>query len=194
MTIMILNYGRNLPRTDKGILPLHMGKSNAQNAEADLNWQMATYISQHPFQNPDVVMNLSDRFTKFDAIVDKIFCMPPSDPALIMDSSFWKNIVAWMKAGAIFITIPEDDHIIDPYLVKINRYDIFFQLKKTPYHFMSTEFQATINYCYYLFRSDIVKLSFNQLIATDASEFVVDDSLVRKALVFTKLSDVGNME
>ena len=186
MTVMILNYGKTLPKDDKGMLGLYYGMNNDQNATADHNWRIAIYVSQYTFQQPDFILDPLVRFSTFDNTIEQLFCMPPSDPSMNINPAFWSNIVAWLRPGGIFISIPEDDHIIDSYLVKLNRYDIFFKLKNTPYQFMSDEFKSTINYCYYLCKTDIVRLCMSKLIAEDGAAFVTDSLLARKALVFRK--------
>ena len=191
--VLILNYGRALPMDDKGFKPLQIKASIdtvSQCASAMRLWSSAQYLSPHSFQRPDIVCNPSLPDV-FNISVDTIYNMPPSNPALYITPAFWTNVADWLATEGIFVAVPIDDHVIDPYLTKMNKYDIIIKHKSFSYAQMTPLEQSTIDYCYSCLRTDISRLTNQQLRTISDVErskhyLLYPDLVSYKALLFEK--------
>ena len=177
---LILNYGRVLPRDDKGFSQLQYqhqdGNKDIRKTAAALKlWSTATFMSQHDFQSPDIICDPSLPQV-LSVTFDSIFTMPPSNPALYITPAFWVNMSDWLNSDGIFVAIPADDHLIDPYLTKYNKYDLLFKHQQFRYAQMTPDEKSMIDFCYSCLRTDISKLTNQQLIP------ITDDTLIQNHL------------
>lgn len=185
MRVLIVNYGKNLPRVDQDILCLRVGIEDDINSKATDIWATAVYMSQHPFQAPDIVHDPAELYT-FEDSFDTVISMRPSDPFLYVTPQFWDNVRSWLKPGGIFVAVPQDDHIIDAYLTKANKYDVHMKHQSYPYSLMTPAEKSVIEVCYQNLRLDISRLTNSQLIPCIDARSAVSAGLTYRALYFTK--------
>lgn len=190
MRVLIVNYGRNLPRADQDILCLRAGINDMLNSQAADIWANSVYLSQHPFQAPDRVQDPTQAST-FDDLFDTVISMRPSDPFLYVTPQFWDNVVSWLRPGGYFIAVPQDDHIIDAYLTKANKYDVHLKHQRFAYTMMTPLERSLIDACYQNLRLDISRLTNSQLIPVSDSGSVVSSNLSYRALYFMKAEAIS---
>lgn len=190
MSVCILNYGRELPKAHHGFKALYYtDHDNVHNQRADTLWKTATFVSEHHWQRPDIVCDLSiGSVTPADKTYDLIFSMPPSNSLLYLYPHFWAEISKWLAPGGFFFAISEDK-LINGYLCeKLNKYTTYYKLCQYMYDRMTLNEQTEISQSFELLRADIMAWSSNRLsvVRNIYDEVVLDPTDSHRCLVFQR--------